>query len=287
MDANLTGKFIAELRRQKGYTQKELADKLMVTDKAISRWETGKGLPETSLLKPLADILGVSVGELLSGKIIEESQIKEENDKVIVDALKYSGKMFSDMINLLLFLVGGALLLSLSFVSGDNYYWPFGIVLIVIGAVRVYLKKKGKAIKLNDKTVYAVGIAFQVIAFIFELLPYGAVLNFAGGPDGTDTFRETFSYFDIRPLGYANLSPMITGILTVISVIFGIVAICKFEKWTKIKKRAFACSAFAAAFSLIPLILFGTNYMTAVSYIVSAAIAVSVCLQAIANRNDR
>lgn len=41
MDANVTGRFIAEMRRQKGYTQKELAEKLMVTDKAVSRWETG------------------------------------------------------------------------------------------------------------------------------------------------------------------------------------------------------------------------------------------------------
>lgn len=53
MDKNITGRFIAELRKQKGFTQKELAEKLMVTDKAISRWETGKGLPDTSLLKPL------------------------------------------------------------------------------------------------------------------------------------------------------------------------------------------------------------------------------------------
>ena len=56
MDAKTTGRFIAELRKQKGYTQKELAEKIMVTDKAISRWETGKGLPDTSLLKPLGDI---------------------------------------------------------------------------------------------------------------------------------------------------------------------------------------------------------------------------------------
>lgn len=68
MDKNITGRFIAELRKQQGFTQKELAEKLMVTDKAISRWETGKGLPDTSLLKPLGDVLGVSITELLSGK---------------------------------------------------------------------------------------------------------------------------------------------------------------------------------------------------------------------------
>ena len=87
MDKDATGRFIAELRKEKGYTQKELAEKLMVTDKAISRWETGKGLPDTSLLKPLGDILGVSVGELLSGKRIEEAEIKNQTDKLIFNGI--------------------------------------------------------------------------------------------------------------------------------------------------------------------------------------------------------
>ena len=82
MDKNTTGRFIAELRKQKGFTQKELAEKLMVTDKAISRWETGKGLPDTSLLKPLGDVLGVSITELLSGKRIEEVDMKEQADNI-------------------------------------------------------------------------------------------------------------------------------------------------------------------------------------------------------------
>ena len=86
MDKNITGRFIAELRKQKGFTQKELAEKLMVTDKAISRWETGKGLPDTSLLKPLGDVLGVSITELLSGKRIEEVDMKEQADNIILES---------------------------------------------------------------------------------------------------------------------------------------------------------------------------------------------------------
>ena len=77
MDAKTTGRFLAELRKEKGYTQKELGDKLMVTDKAISRWETGKGLPDTALLKPLSEILGVSVGELLAGKRVPPEQAQD------------------------------------------------------------------------------------------------------------------------------------------------------------------------------------------------------------------
>ena len=89
MDKNITGRFIAELRKQQGFTQKELAEKLMVTDKAISRWETGKGLPDTSLLKPLGDVLGVSITELLSGKRIEEVDMKEQADNIILESLNY------------------------------------------------------------------------------------------------------------------------------------------------------------------------------------------------------
>ena len=89
MDAKVTGCFIAQLRKELGLTQKELAEKLEVTDKAISRWETGKGLPDTSLLKPLAEIFGVSVGELLSGKRMDDSQIKSQADHIILESLGY------------------------------------------------------------------------------------------------------------------------------------------------------------------------------------------------------
>lgn len=89
MDAKVTGCFIAQLRKELGLTQKELAEKLEVTDKAISRWETGKGLPDTSLLKPLAEIFGVSVGELLSGKRMDDSQIKSQTDHIILESLSY------------------------------------------------------------------------------------------------------------------------------------------------------------------------------------------------------
>lgn len=89
MDAKVTGCFIAQLRKELGLTQKELAEKLEVTDKAISRWETGKGLPDTSLLKPLAEIFGVSVGELLSGKRMDDSQIKNQADHIILESLGY------------------------------------------------------------------------------------------------------------------------------------------------------------------------------------------------------
>ncbi len=92
MDANKTGRFIAELRKQQGFTQKELAERLKVTDKAISRWETGKGLPDTSLLKPLAEALSVSVSDLLAGKIIDPAQIKEQTDKIILDSLHYQAQ---------------------------------------------------------------------------------------------------------------------------------------------------------------------------------------------------
>ena len=67
----VSGETIRELREKKGYTQKELADVLALSDKTISKWETGKGLPDSVMLSPLASALGVSVSELLRGEQIE------------------------------------------------------------------------------------------------------------------------------------------------------------------------------------------------------------------------
>lgn len=67
MDMMQFGMFIAQLRKEQQMTQKELADRLNVTDKAVSKWETGKGFPDVKLMEPLAQVLGVSLVELIQG----------------------------------------------------------------------------------------------------------------------------------------------------------------------------------------------------------------------------
>ena len=68
MDTYITGAAIKTLRERRRLTQSQLADKLSVSDKTISKWETGRGLPDVSLLEPLASALGVSLPALLSGE---------------------------------------------------------------------------------------------------------------------------------------------------------------------------------------------------------------------------
>ena len=73
MNNYVTGGAIRLLREKKGYTQKQLAERLMVSDKAVSKWESGRGLPDISLIEPLAKNLCISVAELLSGECIQNT----------------------------------------------------------------------------------------------------------------------------------------------------------------------------------------------------------------------
>lgn len=70
MNSYVTGKIIKKLREKKGVTQLELANNIGVSDKTISKWETGKGLPDISLIEPLSKSLGVSVIELMNGEYV-------------------------------------------------------------------------------------------------------------------------------------------------------------------------------------------------------------------------
>jgi transcriptional regulator with XRE-family HTH domain len=91
MNYEKIGRFISEKRKEKGLTQKELALKIGVTDKAVSKWERGMGCPDVSILEILADCLGVSILEILKGRIIENEiiPITEANDYV-KETVKYS-----------------------------------------------------------------------------------------------------------------------------------------------------------------------------------------------------
>ncbi len=83
-----SGLFIKEKRNEKGLTQKDLAEILNCTDKAVSRWETGKGFPEVSFLIPLSEALDVSVNEIILGEEIKKEEIIEKTNNVIVETLK-------------------------------------------------------------------------------------------------------------------------------------------------------------------------------------------------------
>ena len=84
------GRFISELRKTQKMTQKDLAEKLNVSDKAVSKWERGLSCPDISLLSSLSDILGVSIDELLNG---EKNGGETSNVKTsVVNALQYADK---------------------------------------------------------------------------------------------------------------------------------------------------------------------------------------------------
>ena len=88
------GSFLAQLRREKGMTQKELAACLYVSDKAVSKWERGLSVPDITLLVPLAEQLNVTVAELLQGCRMEEEQrfTREETEELIRKALTFSAE---------------------------------------------------------------------------------------------------------------------------------------------------------------------------------------------------
>ncbi len=281
MDKDATGRFIAELRKEKGYTQKELAEKLMVTDKAISRWETGKGLPDTSLLKPLGDILGVSVGELLSGRRMEEAERKRQADRILLESLDGSKRLVAGMIKAILLMIGIALILSPLFLATRNFIWILGFPLAATALLAIYIEKKGVSMKTRSKAYFIAAIAMECAALILEILPVGAVMVFAVSPSQRVT--EVCSYFSLLPLGYAHFTPMLTGILTIATILLGIMAVFRFDKAPIFRKAAFGCSAISLLLSITPLFLFGTVGMTAAGYAVCGAIFLSLCLQAAAN----
>lgn len=88
MDIVKIGYFIRECRKNKNLTQKQLADKLYVEPKTISKWETGKGLPDVSIMKNLCNELGISLSELFIGDYIKEESNDLLIEKLIIDELK-------------------------------------------------------------------------------------------------------------------------------------------------------------------------------------------------------
>lgn len=88
MDQIKIGKFIAECRRKKDLTQAQLAEKLNITNRAISKWETGKSMPDSSIMLELCDILGINVNDLLCGEVVTVNDYNKELEKNLIEMVK-------------------------------------------------------------------------------------------------------------------------------------------------------------------------------------------------------
>lgn len=282
MNVEQTGRFIAELRKEKGWTQAQLAQQLGVTDKAISRWETGKGLPDTALLQPLGVALGVSVGELLAGARLDTEEQAERSDTLILDALRYSHRMLDRTMDTVLLFLGTACFLSPLFLVGSNGSWVLGFLLCGLAAVRMILRRK--KVHFRSRIFLLLGTAALAAAFGLELLPLGAVLAFCPAPDIPPTLSY-FSYFDLTVFGYANFTPLLTGLLTVAALISAVLALILSNRAGKTRDTSFLCSSLALPLSLVPL-LFGRDYMTWASYTISFLLLLALCLLAFSGKES-
>lgn len=88
MNKEAIGKFISLCRKEKGLTQMQLAEKLNITNRAVSKWETGKSIPDASIMLDLCEILGISVTEMLSGERITMENYQKKAEENLVELKK-------------------------------------------------------------------------------------------------------------------------------------------------------------------------------------------------------
>lgn len=88
MDQIKTGRFIAAMRKEKSLTQRQLADALCISDKTVSKWECGKGMPEIALMMPLCEVLHITVNDLLSGERVSQTDYQKKAEENMMNLMK-------------------------------------------------------------------------------------------------------------------------------------------------------------------------------------------------------
>ena len=146
MNIEKTGQFIAELRREKQFTQVQLADTIRVSDKAISRWETGRGFPDIDNLEALSECLDVSIAELIKGERIIESVSGDELNDINSDGLSLTRSLIAKRK-----------------ITSTLLGFVLGLIIIIIAVIHmmspVYIEDPGNALtieELSDGSIVAV-----------------------------------------------------------------------------------------------------------------------------------
>ena len=173
MDQIKIGKFIAELRKSKNMTQQQLAEKIGVSFKTVSKWETGRGLPELSTLKPLSDELGITINELLNGEKIKKEEYLNKLEENMIATIDYSDKKINEKeknIGIILLVIG--FLISLTAVSifsaessWSSAYSVLGGIISLIGFSKIIKKLSYTKRLILNFSFFAI---FIVLLFVLD-----------------------------------------------------------------------------------------------------------------------
>ncbi len=156
MDQIKIGKFIAECRKKKNMTQATLAEKLNITDRAISKWETGKGMPDSSIMLELCKELNISVNELLSGEMIEMNNYDRKAEENLIELKKQKEESDKNMLKLEMSIgyISSIAFLVLVFVASFvEMYSIIRIMLIILGSI-IFSIGVANAIKIEQTAGY-------------------------------------------------------------------------------------------------------------------------------------
>lgn len=186
MDAKTLGPFIAEQRKLLGMTQADLAAKLHVTDKAVSRWERGLGLPDINTIEPLAEALEVSIAEVMRAEKTTEGLTEQDASKAIKDVLDMVEKKRMERRRIYLITGCIALLLAVIFVIDNMGVMGFvGVFLVCLGLVAgiglILYSIIRRRRKLPSKATLTVGLLLLLIPILFEIVLVAGFLM-GGGP---------------------------------------------------------------------------------------------------------
>lgn len=197
------GQFLSEIRKEKSMTQKELADKLFVSDKTVSKWERGNSMPNVTLLIPIADVLGITVTELLKGERISENDSlnTDEAENLVINSFDLSVRntirqrkknwIFAFLISIGVVIVE-AVLMTVSGITieqmDDSIYISFLMLIFAIGCICVkdvlptyYDKDKINFVSQGVFRIHMPGLAFNngnwiYVLTVFRLFTLGVAI---------------------------------------------------------------------------------------------------------------
>ncbi|MBO5037311.1 MAG: helix-turn-helix domain-containing protein [Clostridia bacterium] len=156
MDQIKIGKFIADCRKEKKITQMQLAEKLGITDKAVSKWERGIALPDSSIMLKLCEILGITVNDLLSGEVVSMDNYNKELENNLIEMVRQKEEADKRLLSLeiVLGIIAVLPLIAAAIITGIVHMEEWKAALLIILSLLPLLIATPFAIKIEQKAGY-------------------------------------------------------------------------------------------------------------------------------------